>query len=205
MLKLYLIRHGKTYGNTRGRYIGRTDEGLCEAGIRMLSGRRFPAVEMIYTSPLKRCQETADLIYPGQCRQILEDLAECDFGVFENKNYKELDGKPDYQKWVDSQGTLPFPEGESQEAFRGRCIGGFEQAVADCIEKGHEAAALVVHGGTIMAVLEKYACPHQDFYSWHVDNGRGYAVELDRQQWVNGRQQVTVLSKITMIDTQGED
>ena len=28
MLKLYMIRHGMTYGNTQGRYIGTTDEPL---------------------------------------------------------------------------------------------------------------------------------------------------------------------------------
>ena len=32
MKELYLIRHGKTYGNTLGRYIGTTDEPLCEEG-----------------------------------------------------------------------------------------------------------------------------------------------------------------------------
>ena len=30
MIKIAMIRHGKTYGNTLGRYIGVTDEPLCE-------------------------------------------------------------------------------------------------------------------------------------------------------------------------------
>ena len=29
MIKIAMIRHGKTYGNTLGRYIGVTDEPLC--------------------------------------------------------------------------------------------------------------------------------------------------------------------------------
>lgn len=32
MIKIAMIRHGKTYGNTLGRYIGVTDEPLCEEG-----------------------------------------------------------------------------------------------------------------------------------------------------------------------------
>ena len=32
MKKILLIRHGKTQGNLERRYIGRTDEPLCEAG-----------------------------------------------------------------------------------------------------------------------------------------------------------------------------
>ena len=51
-------------------------------------------------------------------------LKECDFGDFENKNYKELSGNPDYQAWIDSGGALPFPGGEDPEGFRNRCRGG---------------------------------------------------------------------------------
>lgn len=205
MLKIYLIRHGKTLGNRQGRYIGKTDEGLCDSGIEMLSGRHYPAVEMVCTSPLKRCTQTAELIYPGQPRQVIEELAECDFGSFENKNYQELKDNSDYQKWLDSQGTLPFPAGESQAEFRRRCVSGFQKAVAECILNKYQTAALIIHGGTIMAILERYADPHREFYSWQVDNARGYTIALDQQLWSNGQQQVTVLSKLTMIDTAREE
>ena len=36
MIKIAMIRHGKTYGNTLGRYIGVTDEPLCEEGKKEL-------------------------------------------------------------------------------------------------------------------------------------------------------------------------
>ena len=32
-------------------------------------------------------------------------------------------------------------------------------------------AALVVHGGVIMAICEAYAMPRRDFYSYHLPNG----------------------------------
>lgn len=205
MLKIYLIRHGKTYGNTLGRYIGRTDEALCEEGIQMLSGKVYPRAEGIYVSPLRRCIETADLIYPDQKVQIIDELAECDFGDFENKNYKELNQNPDYQTWVDSKGSLPFPDGESQEAFRCRCVKGFQKVIADCLKKKRTSAAIVVHGGTIMSILEEYAVPHQDFYFWQTDNGRGYVAELDEQLWSSSRCQLIVLSKITLVTAKGRN
>ena len=37
MIKIAMIRHGKTYGNTLGRYIGVTDEPLCEEGKKAVS------------------------------------------------------------------------------------------------------------------------------------------------------------------------
>lgn len=70
---------------------------------------------------------------PKKCLQIIEELAECDFGEFENKNYKELDGNANYQAWIDSNGTLPFPGGESREEFKRRNLSGFERAIAGCI------------------------------------------------------------------------
>jgi alpha-ribazole phosphatase len=32
-------------------------------------------------------------------------------------------------------------------------------------------SALVIHGGNIMAILEKYALPQRDFYAYHIPNG----------------------------------
>ena len=118
MIECYLYRHGKTKGNEEGRYLGRTDESLSEEGKKALREKRMPPAEAVFSSPKKRCQETAALFFPGQCRIIVPDLRECDFGIFENKNWRELSGNPAYQKWIDSGGTLPFPGGESGRDFK---------------------------------------------------------------------------------------
>lgn len=93
MIKLWLIRHGKTEGNKLARYIGTTDEPLCQEGIEFLKKMDYPKVQEIYVSPLRRCVQTAEILFPEKPVHIIEELAECDFGEFENKNYKELDGK----------------------------------------------------------------------------------------------------------------
>ena len=98
MLKLWLIRHGKTEGNKLARYIGTTDEPLCQEGIDFLGKMDYPDIHTIYVSPLKRCVQTAEILFPGEPVHIIEELAECDFGEFENKNYRELDGNPKYQE-----------------------------------------------------------------------------------------------------------
>lgn len=184
MLKIDLIRHGKTYGNTLGRYIGTTDEPLCQEGrSRILEGSYPTGVQAVYVSPMKRCLETAGLIYPDleACREPL--LRECDFGAFENRNYQELSDNPDYQAWVDSGGTLPFPGGESHETFQERCRRGFLQVLRDMRERSLEHAALVVHGGTIMSILEAFGEPKKSFYHWQVKNGGGYEVLLDEEAY----------------------
>ena len=85
---IVLLRHSITAGNLVGRYIGTTDESLCPEGIQLLKTKKMPKAELVYTSPMKRCKETAALLWPGISQKIIESLRECDFGEFENKNYK---------------------------------------------------------------------------------------------------------------------
>lgn len=192
MLELWLIRHGMTEGNRFGRYIGTTDEPLCEEGRKFLEKMNYPMPEALYVSPMKRCMETAQILFPDKRMHIIEELAECDFGDFENKNYKELAGNPDYQAWIDSNGTLPFPGGESREEFCIRNLKGFQKAVAGCICQGVSRGAVVVHGGTIMNIMEEYADIYRPFYEWHVKNGGGYQVKLEPKLWQKDRREFVV-------------
>ena len=188
MAELILIRQGKTAGNLLGRYIGsRTDEPLCDEGREGLAGKQLPEVERLYVSPMKRCVETAEILWPGFDRKKMQkvtDLRECDFGDFENKNYKELSGNGDYQAWIDSNGTLPFPNGESMDAFKSRCLEAFARIVEEVSGAEQEwiasgktgifRAGIVVHGGTIMAILEQYGYPKAAYFDYQVKNGCGY-------------------------------
>ena len=118
MLDLWLIRHGQTEGNKSGKYIGVTDEPLCVEGIEFLKTLQYPEIDAVFVSPKKRCLQTAQILFPEHEAHVLPELAECDFGEFENKNYKELSGNQHYQQWIDSNGMLPFPGGESRGAFK---------------------------------------------------------------------------------------
>lgn len=174
--QIIFIRHAKTAGNLEKRYIGRTDEPLCEVGIAELSEMRYPAADWVVCSPMHRCVQTARLIYPDSVLLTDENLRECDFGNFEGKNYLELSGNPAYAGWIKSDGTLPFPNGESREAFQRRCVAAFDRAVS---EYRFETMAFVVHGGTMMAILEQYALPKKGFYDYQVKNCHGFVTEFD--------------------------
>lgn len=196
MLKLILIRHGETQGNKLKRYIGkRTDEPLCPEAGNMLAQLAYPEVQAVYASPMIRCTQTAGILFPGKKLNIIDELAECDFGEFENKNYKELSGDPRYQAWIDSNGILAFPGGESKDECATRNLEGFQRAVSACIREEITEAALVVHGGTIMNIMEQYALPKKEFYEWHVGNGCGYLVELDPVFWKKDRRNLKLLEE----------
>ena len=191
-----------TAGNLKKRYIGRTDESLCPEGIVLLESyiqkNIYPEVQRVYVSPMKRCMETAKLIFKENFYEV-EEFRECDFGIFENKNYKELSDCPEYQAWIDSGGTLAFPGGESREAFMARCVDGMElvmeqirqqlayRACPKCRETEDNGmiqeplpVAAVVHGGTIMALLSHYC--GGDYFSYQVKNAEGYHLRLSLQE-----------------------
>ncbi len=202
-MEILFIRHGKTRGNLERRYVGRTDEPLLaeeEKRLQSSEYRRF-CPDVIYTSALLRCRQTAALLFSGEDRRsganpdwtdageqaytddsertvVCPGLNETDFGVFEYKNYAELNGDPAYQAWIDSGGRAEIPGGESGSRFRERCREAFLDCVADAKKRRAERAAFVVHGGTIMAVLEAFGRPQRDFYGWQVKNGGGFFAEL---------------------------
>ena len=172
-----MIRHGLTAGNLEKRYIGRTDEPLCEEGITQLRTCTFPPCEVLLASPMQRCIQTAALLFPAQAPRIVPDFRECDFGDFEGRCYTELNGDPQYQAWIDSGGTAPFPHGESPAAFRQRCCDTFIAAMKTYAAA--ESICMVVHGGTIMSVLAGFALPKRGYFDWMTENAHARLCEYD--------------------------
>lgn len=175
-MTIYLIRHGQTRGNLERRYMGVTDQPLCPQGRAALADWRGPEAEAVYVSPLLRCRETAAILYPGTAQTAVPGLRETDFGAFEGHTYEELKDSPAYQAWLDSAGQAAPPGGESREQVRRRVLAAFRTVTA-----GHapgERLALVVHGGTIMTLLEALE-PGGQFYRWQAPNGGGYLCRWD--------------------------
>jgi alpha-ribazole phosphatase len=191
MRTIYLIRHGKTPGNEEKRYVGSTDEPLGKAGFRELEQKKanyqkLIAPKKIYTSPMLRCMQTAELLFPAAEIEPVEDFREKDFGAFEYKNYEELSGDSRYQAFIDSGGATDFPGAEPQAEFLRRTGQAFEQ----CIHKlqiGQEALSteeplvFVLHGGTIMSILSQYAFPHREYFCWQLLPLEGFTGKIQQK------------------------
>lgn len=184
-MHILFIRHGKTEGNMENRYIGITDEALSEYGIAEITKNEYPEAELVISSSMKRCIETAHLIYPNTEIVIDNRLNECNFGDFEGKNYKELNGNRSYQKWIDSNGKMKFPNGESMEIFKKRCISAFKDITNKFLNKN--CIAFVVHGGTIMSILEAYCDSGKGYFDFMCDNANGYTCDWEEQKCTNIR------------------
>lgn len=192
-MEIIFVRHFPTPGNHRRAYIGSTDEPLDMDGVKV---GVYPEVTCVVASPMKRCIETAKLIYPDKSILLCDEMRECDFGMFEGKNYEELKEEPAYQEWLDSGGMKPFPGGESRIEFQERCVQGFEKMFLQLASKGCQKVAFIVHGGTIMAVLGKYDKEKRDFYQFQVANGEGYRTFADEKAWEKGEKHLTQIQRL---------
>lgn len=179
-MRLVLIRHGQTAGNALRRYIGATDQPLTDAGAaqaRALGG--ISAVKQVFVTPLLRTRQTARLLFPDAEQTVLSELREMDFGDFEDRSADEMTDDAAYRAWVDGGCVAPCPGGESMADFAARVCAGFEAAIR-ALPDGTERAVFVVHGGTIMALVSRYARPEVAYYDAFSPNCGGWAGTLDR-------------------------
>ena len=186
MISLVFIRHGATEGNLEKRYIGKTDEPLCNEGINQaLKLREFNFKnEYIFVSPMKRACETARLIFPDANHTVVDDFKETDFGAFEGKSASELSENPEYIKWVDSMCTGPIPGGEDMSVFKSRCVNAFKKTVEGLPDDAE--VVFVIHGGVIMAILEALSADKGDFYDYQLKNGEFIRCKFDNGKIITG-------------------
>ena len=176
---ILLIRHGMTEGNRHRRYIGITDEPLCPEGIEQLAEVQMPLrPDKVFASPMRRCIQTAKILFPELEPTIITELKEMNFGIFENRAWNgDLENDPQYLEWLETKCEALIPGGEVKEAFIRRCVAGFHKALT--ASANTDTIAIVAHGGTIMSILSQCTESIGGFYSWKLANGHGFVGEWD--------------------------
>lgn len=203
-MRITFLRHGKTKGNLEHAFIGRTDQPLCVEGRQELTCAkehgRYPLAELVIVSPMKRCLETAQILYPSVTAQIVEGLRETDFGDFEGKTHRQLKAFPQYHTFLQENGKNGFPNGETLEGADRRMRTAWEQVVPSLFRSGKTEITVVAHGGTVMNLLSAYGCPKRDYYDWQCENGDGWLVEVTPEQW--GKKRFSVVGKLSQLEGQ---
>ncbi len=173
-MRLLFFRHALTRENIERRYMGRNDAPLCAEGYAQLQNIRIEGDwPEIIVSPMLRCRQTAEMLFPGREYAVCRDLRECDFGDFSDKTADMLMDNPAYRKWID--GEAPPPGGESREDFCARC----QAAFLDIVSKSPGDKAFVLHGGSIRAILEGFALPRRGFFDTRIPNAGSIACDFD--------------------------
>ncbi len=197
--KIHILRHGFTQANLEGRYIGSTDLPLCEEGRAQLLALRerceYPRVDRVYTSPLARAKETAELLYPDRYTEVVDNLRELDFGEFEGRQIHDLEQDPAFREWIASPESARTPGGESGEELKQRAIQAIAYIFGKMMEMRISSVAVITHGGLIMNLLAAMGLPERKMVQWTALNGRGYTLLLTTQMWMRD-QKFEVYSQI---------
>lgn len=188
---IHFIRHGEINETRCGAYIGVTDVSLSEKGKRELEeldkNNRYPFAPILFSSPLKRCLETCEIIYPDKTPIVVDELSEIDFGLWEGKTADELKNDETFNKWLSGDNSVKPPQGESSADFTRRVCLMFQKIVDGLISTGNTDAVIVTHGGVIMTLLAVYGLPQAQPFEWAVDSGCGYSIRVTPMLWQRDR------------------
>ena len=139
---LFLVRHGATDNNRAKppRLQGRrtdpplSDEGLAQArqtGIFLADS----ALDAVYSSPLLRARQTAEAIAEphGLAVEMVEDLIEVDVGVWEGRDWDEIqrDDPEAYRGFMTDATVNPYLGGEDLTTVLARAKPAFERLMEE--------------------------------------------------------------------------
>ena len=184
---VHLIRHALTKGNLEGRYIGQTDEELCKEGIeqleKMKSDYDYPYPDVVFTSTLKRCVQTAKILYPDKTPIEMRGFEECDFGEFEGHTADELQPYEEFSDWLAGGEDARPLNGESNSEFATRGCDCFIKTVDGLIKTGTGSASIITHGGVIMSILAAFGLPEMPMTEWLCPSACGYTIRITPSLW----------------------
>ena len=204
---IHLIRHGAIDETLSGKYIGTTDVPLSDKGKMALKKLdyeyKYPGTKVVFSSPLKRCTQTAQILYPELKPLVIANLSECNFGEWEGKTAEDLKDDENFQKWLAGDNTVKPPRGESNADFVRRICKMFESIVEGMMKTGTTESVIITHGGVIMTLLAVYGLPQANPFDWTMDNGYGYSIRITPMLWQ--RDKVTeVFNRIPMANSDNE-
>jgi alpha-ribazole phosphatase len=148
MPHLYVVRHAEPA--VVGVLLGQCDPPLSEAGrMRAVELLKETRLAVVYSSPLRRARETAELLARGAAIEIVDDLREITYGDWDGRTWAEIEARdPEMarRKMEDWRGVTPAG-GEPWSEFVARVTFAFER-----IKVGPRPAAVVAHAAVNLVI-----------------------------------------------------
>ncbi len=167
MARLLLVRHAPTHetgskltGRLPGVHLGEKGRAVAGDSARRLAGVKVWAV---YTSPIERTLETAEIIGRKLERQprVHAGLIEVDYGAWSGRSLAQLRRTNLWSQVQTNPSRVTFPDGEALADAQRRAVAACEEIAA---EAGKRTAVLVSHADIIKAVLSSYVGQPLDLF-----------------------------------------
>ncbi|HVN87353.1 MAG TPA: histidine phosphatase family protein [Candidatus Binatia bacterium] len=157
-MRLVLVRHGETAGQSSIRYYGATDVPLSAVG-RAQMERAAAAVDhlpidTVYASALMRSREGARIVARRE-PIVLGGFNEIDFGDWEGLTESEIRARDPrlHAQWRAGPADFHYPGGESTATFRTRVAATLWTVVERAQQDGDQCLLMVLHKGVIRTIL----------------------------------------------------
>lgn len=158
-MRLIFVRHAPT-AETGGILTGRLPGvGLSPQGIELTKARAAQLadvrIDMVLTSPVQRCRETARILSAGWglTPGVDTGFTEADFGDWSGRTLKSLYRLKAWQRLMTAPARFGFPGGETFLELRSRVVSATEK-IAASYRKKH--VVVVSHADTIRVALGHY-------------------------------------------------
>lgn len=167
MTNIFLVRHGvtdhtgsKLSGWMEGIHLTAEGRRQAEAAADHLARTKFSA---IYSSPIDRCRETAEVIANphGMQIELTEGLGEVRYGAWTDRSFKSLVRTKLWQVVQTRPSAVRFPDGEAIREVLARAIEQVEE-IAAAHPKG--TVCCVSHADVIKLILAHYLGVHLDLF-----------------------------------------
>lgn len=181
-LTLTLVRHGESEANVAHMLSGWMDVPLTERGRHELEDLRtsvdYPKAEILFSSPLQRCLDTAAILFPDMLAIVSDRFKEIDFRSLEGTIlHSKEEIRSYFADWVADR---PRKDEETFTPVARRMGVTLETTARDCLEKGIRSATVVMHSGIMrVGVIMLFGLPREDFNRMSVPNGRGVVITFD--------------------------
>jgi probable phosphoglycerate mutase len=174
--KLLLIRHGRIRANTLRRWHGATDSPLTRLGrrqaVRLANHlrRRGDDIDVVVSSPLSRCRDTASEVARtfGRSLHIDDGLREFGVGELEDLSVGELHEQHDFFNRMQHDHDYAPPGGDSINAVAARIVPTLQQLGES---DGAPTIAVVSHGAALAIAMASLLDANPGAWrNYHVDN-----------------------------------
>ncbi len=191
-MQVVIVRHGETKANAEGRIQGHWDGGLSDQG-RAQAAKLRASLEAegfdpthIYSSPLGRCMETANIVAQSLSPLVVpwDELKERGTGILSGLTWAEAIQKyPEINfdliespEWKGVDGVEPLT------SMRGRS----ERVVSELVEKhrNDDVVLMISHGGIMQTMLGALMGTNRT-WGTSIGNTGVFDFTLDVDRWSN--------------------
>lgn len=185
MPSITLIRHGETDWNIEGRYQGQADPPLNSQGLlqaqNLVQELRDSSLNIIYSSPLKRTRQTADILAGSLNIPVIDEprLMEIHQGDWQTRLRSEIEALyPElFSEWETNPWMVTPPGGEHLSEVQSRVYAALDEIIR---VESHSKIGVVTHRIPIALIKVRYQNLDPDIVrTIHLPNAYWEEIEIN--------------------------